>query len=323
MGCHTDIINPPGYVMENYDAIGAWQTVDKLGNGAIDPVATVNFGDGNTKQIHNAQELMTELASIKKGQAMYAQNWVSFAYARDPNPNDQCVANTIATNLGANGPILNVLADLTQADSFRCASVLPERRGVQNMKTRIQTKNLPPGPGRSDRRCAVSHLRRRARSEGADGAKPKQFIAMFTHYGCITTKFFPAKSHGALAATDLMATNLAALAPYAEQDPHSSRHPRDERVDAEQQRLRRLGGGARAGERSPPERGGIVLHPASRSRPAAPIRSASTRRTSSTPCRSDSSLDHVMAQQLSPQGTPLFMRVGNRNDTARSRAFRT
>ena len=119
MGCHTNVINPPGYVMENYDAIGAWQTVDKLGNGAINPVATVNFGDGNMKDIHNAQELMTELAGIQKGQAMYAQSWVSFAYARDPNPNDQCVANTIATNLGANGPILNTLADLTQADSFR------------------------------------------------------------------------------------------------------------------------------------------------------------------------------------------------------------
>ena len=38
---------------------------------------------------------------------------------------------------------------------------------------------------------------------------------MFTHYGCVTTKFFPVKSHGALAASDLMATNLAALAPFA------------------------------------------------------------------------------------------------------------
>ena len=119
MGCHTAIINPPGYVLENYDAIGAWQTVDKLGNGAIDPVATVNFGDGNRKEIHNAQELMTELANIKKGQAMYSQNWVSFAYGRDPNPNDQCVANSIADKLGAGGPILSVLTDLTQADSFR------------------------------------------------------------------------------------------------------------------------------------------------------------------------------------------------------------
>ena len=31
-----------------------------------------------------------------------------------------------------------------------------------------------------------------------------------------------------------------------------------------------------------------------------------------------SSLDHVMAQQLSPNGTPLFMRVGNRMDGAQS-----
>jgi hypothetical protein len=119
MGCHTNVINPPGYVLENYDAIGAWQTTDKLGNGAINPVAMVNFGDGNVKQISNAQQLMQELANIKKGQAMYAQNWVSFAYGRAPNPADQCVADGISTKLGASGPILNVLADLTQADSFR------------------------------------------------------------------------------------------------------------------------------------------------------------------------------------------------------------
>jgi len=121
MGCHTNVINPPGYVMENYDAIGAWQTMDKLGTpaGTINPVATVNFGDGNIKEIHNSQELMTELANIQKGRDMYAQNWVSFAYGRNPNPQDQCVANDIATKLGTGGPILNVLADLTQADSFR------------------------------------------------------------------------------------------------------------------------------------------------------------------------------------------------------------
>ncbi|HXU00949.1 MAG TPA: DUF1592 domain-containing protein [Polyangia bacterium] len=119
MGCHTNVINPPGYVMENYDAIGAWQTVDKLGNGAINPVATVNFGDGNTKQISNAQQLMTELANIQKGRDMYSQNWVSFGYQRAPNPNDQCVADGISTKLGTGGAIINVLTDLTQADSFR------------------------------------------------------------------------------------------------------------------------------------------------------------------------------------------------------------
>jgi hypothetical protein len=36
---------------------------------------------------------------------------------------------------------------------------------------------------------------------------------MFTHYGCITNSFFPVKSHGPLAASDLSPT-LSPLAPY-------------------------------------------------------------------------------------------------------------
>src|SRR6188472_968487 len=51
-------------------------------------------------------------------------------------------------------------------------------------------------------------------AKGQTVAKPKQFIGMFTHYGCVTTKFFPAKAHGALTAADLTATNLGALAPF-------------------------------------------------------------------------------------------------------------
>ena len=38
---------------------------------------------------------------------------------------------------------------------------------------------------------------------------------MFTHYGCITNQWFPAKSHGPLTADDLMPTTLAPLAPFA------------------------------------------------------------------------------------------------------------
>ena len=125
MGCHTAVVNPPGYVMENYDAVGAWQTVDKLGNGAINPVATVNFGDGDVKQISNSQQLMTEISNIQKGRDMYSQGWVSFAYARAPNSQDQCVANDISTTLGGGGPILNVLSALTQADSFRLRNRAP------------------------------------------------------------------------------------------------------------------------------------------------------------------------------------------------------
>jgi hypothetical protein len=119
MGCHTNLIDPPGFVLENYDAIGAWQTIDKLGAGAINPVADVNFGDGKVKTIHNAQELMQELAQTPKGRQMYAQSLVSYGYGRDPNAQDQCVADQIGSKLGDGYPILNAFTDLTQADSFR------------------------------------------------------------------------------------------------------------------------------------------------------------------------------------------------------------
>ena len=119
MGCHLTIINPSGYVLENFDAIGKWQTVDQLG-GPIDATATVNFGNGNTQQITSVLQLMQQIAQVPKAKQTYAQYWVSYAYGRDPNPNDQCVADQLVTKLSQDGyPILNVLADLTQADSFR------------------------------------------------------------------------------------------------------------------------------------------------------------------------------------------------------------
>ena len=119
MGCHN-VINPPGYVLENYDAIGAWQTIDKLGNGAIDRVADVNFGDGNVKTIHNAQELMQQIARTPRSQQMYAESMVTFGYGRDPNINDRCVVDAISAKLATDSyAILDLLTDLTQADSFR------------------------------------------------------------------------------------------------------------------------------------------------------------------------------------------------------------
>ncbi|HEY0463437.1 MAG TPA: DUF1552 domain-containing protein, partial [Polyangiaceae bacterium] len=50
----------------------------------------------------------------------------------------------------------------------------------------------------------------------APPAAPKRLIAMFTHNGCITTRFFPKNSHGPLTASDLEPTTLKYLAPYVD-----------------------------------------------------------------------------------------------------------
>src|SRR5688572_6917226 len=56
---------------------------------------------------------------------------------------------------------------------------------------------------------------RQAKAQGAPLNEPRRLIVMFTHYGCLTNRWFPTKSHGALAAADYAATNLAPLADFA------------------------------------------------------------------------------------------------------------
>ncbi len=121
IGCHT-IINPPGFALENYDGMGKWQTVDLRG-GAIDASVTtvsMSFGAAGTKQISSPLQLMQEIAELPRAKEMYATAWVSYAFGRAPNTNDRCVVDQLNSKLAQTGyTVLNLLADLTQADSFR------------------------------------------------------------------------------------------------------------------------------------------------------------------------------------------------------------
>src|SRR5688572_21491450 len=56
---------------------------------------------------------------------------------------------------------------------------------------------------------------RAAKAQATPLDKPKRLIVMFTHYGCLTNRWFPAKSHGELLAADYNQTTLKHLAPFA------------------------------------------------------------------------------------------------------------
>src|SRR5687768_16158477 len=57
---------------------------------------------------------------------------------------------------------------------------------------------------------------REAKAQGATAAAPKRLIVFFTFHGCLTNRWFPAKSHGTLSTADYQAmTTLAPLAPFA------------------------------------------------------------------------------------------------------------
>jgi len=121
--CHAQFINPTGFVLERYDAVGAWQDTDQL-SGAIDGTADVFLGPGQMKTISSPLDLMKELAALPSVQRHYAEQFVAFATGRAPNPNDACTVDKLATSLAqAKYPVLNLMADYTEADSFRLRTV--------------------------------------------------------------------------------------------------------------------------------------------------------------------------------------------------------
>ena len=138
---------------------------------------------------------------------------------------------------------------------------------------------------------------RAARTQGLPPpAPPRRLIVFFTHYGCLTNRWFPAKSHGPLGNADYAAMGtLAPMAPYAD-------------------KLLMVRGIRAMNEWSFPGTLGQTLDPHTQAcasfftchpllNPIANPRF--------TPKPSGRSLDHVCAEQVSPNGAaPLFIQIG-------------
>jgi len=119
VSCHHTLVNPSGFPFESFDAIGAVQSTDNSQGVPVDTTASVPM-DNAAIPVTGAADLMTAVANSAQAQRCYAEKWAQFAYQRDPNSVDACIVNDMATRLTQGGyTILNLVADLTQADSFR------------------------------------------------------------------------------------------------------------------------------------------------------------------------------------------------------------
>jgi len=121
--CHHNFINPPGFAMEAFDAAGAWQTKEKATGVAIDTSVDAMI-DSKSVHLNGPAELMAKIAASPGAQRSYAEKWVAYAYERASNPTDACTVNQLAAKLTKSGyTVLNLIADLTQTQSFRLRAV--------------------------------------------------------------------------------------------------------------------------------------------------------------------------------------------------------
>ncbi|KYF54449.1 Tat pathway signal sequence [Sorangium cellulosum] len=146
-------------------------------------------------------------------------------------------------------------------------------------------------------------------ARGDTTATGKALIVMFTHYGCITNKWFPEKTQGTLTAADLEPTSLAALAPHASK----ILIPRGIRSMNEWTANMTRGQGNDSHTQ--------IVGSFFTCQPVTPNSNDPFSFDQATKFNAKAvgpSLDHVMAQQLSPQGTPLLLNTAAQNDSPQS-----
>jgi hypothetical protein len=140
-------------------------------------------------------------------------------------------------------------------------------------------------------------------------------IVMFTHYGCITNKWFPNKLDGELTAEDLAPTTLAPLAPFAKK----LLMPRGIRTMNEWTAKNKGAGQGRGQGTNDPHLQTVAS--LLTCQPVTPNSNDPFSFESNTlfqPKAIGPSLDHVMAQQLSPTGVPLLLNTIGQRDSAQS-----
>jgi len=147
----------------------------------------------------------------------------------------------------------------------------------------------------------TSMWEREARAQAA--ATTKRVIILFSYYGCITNNWFPQKLDGDLLPEDLKGTSLEALSPYTKK----LLMPRGMRTMNEWTASNKGAGSGRGqGNDSHTQCAGtaLTLQPVTPNSND-PFSFNTATKFNATPL--GISMDHIMAAQLSPNGTPLFM----------------
>jgi len=115
-GCHR-LIDPVGFSLENYDAVGQYRTTE---NGVtIDASGKLPQA---TAVVSGAVQLAQQLADSEQVQQCFAQHWVEYGYGRSlhASPEDKCLQEKINTAFKASGyNVKQLLLDLTQTTAFQ------------------------------------------------------------------------------------------------------------------------------------------------------------------------------------------------------------
>jgi len=115
-GCHQAIINPPGFGLENYDAVGQFRTSE---NGVPIDATGQLVATAGLAPFSNGVELANAIAAAPESAHCYATNWLRYLLGRSETAADDCALAALTAEL-ANDDYAgtDLLVDMTRTRAF-------------------------------------------------------------------------------------------------------------------------------------------------------------------------------------------------------------
>jgi hypothetical protein len=112
--CHSRL-DPLGFALENYDAVGAWRTRD--GQDAVDASGVLPNGDKFKGPADFQPILLKQKKQIVRN---LSERMLTYALGRGVEHEDRCTVDEIAANVGKNGHRFSTLVTaIVRSDPFR------------------------------------------------------------------------------------------------------------------------------------------------------------------------------------------------------------
>lgn len=117
-GCHATLINPIGFSLENYDAIGQYRTEES--GQPVNAADVYLFASGEEFVFDNALELSAQLAESREVHACYIQQLLEYLLGRDLEPADMDLVVQFANESVEEGlSIREIVLRVVESRNFR------------------------------------------------------------------------------------------------------------------------------------------------------------------------------------------------------------
>lgn len=113
--CHATLINPFGFTFENYDASGAYRSVD---HGEPVDARTEPVIDGEPRDIGNSIELVEALSESRQANECFVSHLAEYAFGRQREPLDEDLIESLTDASLDGAPIVELLVRIAESPAF-------------------------------------------------------------------------------------------------------------------------------------------------------------------------------------------------------------